>query len=84
MHRLEFELLDDTVVEFGRLQSGVESTRTFAAPAIPGSYRFFCPVSKHDEQGMQGVLIVEDAEEAGEAAREDEQVTDEAAPDHGP
>ncbi len=34
------------------------ATFSFVAPATPGRYPIFCDVGKHQEQGMEGVLIV--------------------------
>ncbi len=61
-HDLVFWLEGGRVEASARVTTGATTYITFRAPELAATYAFFCSVSDHRDFGMEGRLIVEDAE----------------------
>ncbi|MFN8422026.1 MAG: ScyD/ScyE family protein [Anaerolineae bacterium] len=57
-HDIVFELDGGRVERTARIMGGQKADLAFAAPAVPGSYVYYCSVGMHRANGMEGRLIV--------------------------
>ncbi len=60
-HNIAFELPSGTIVMKSKLKPGEDAYFVFTTPTTPGSYKFWCDVEQHREQGMTGIMTVQAA-----------------------
>lgn len=61
-HDIVFELDGGRVERTPIIRTGEQAAIAFAAPAVPGTYAYYCSVGMHRANGMEGTLVVGGAE----------------------
>ncbi len=59
-HDIVFELDGGRVERTPIIRGGEQAAIAFAAPAVPGTYAYYCSVGMHRANGMEGTLVVSD------------------------
>lgn len=57
-HDFRIESVDNDDVDVKAPKIGARRSREWSVTVAPGTYRISCPISNHDQRGMEGTLVV--------------------------